>query len=167
MKDRVAAYPGRYRIVSQSGGYITLERADQPSQEGTPLNKNTFLKDATATLFGLTGSAVPDDVFAAIAIGKAQIAVGSYTGTGVYGASNQNSLSFGFTPKLVVIYGGLQMFTPYIYGSSRFYTGDKSSNYEQVVTINGNTMQWYSNGGNAGYQLNASGTTYNYCAIGV
>ena len=29
MKDRVAAYPGRYRIVSQSGGYITLERADQ------------------------------------------------------------------------------------------------------------------------------------------
>lgn len=34
------------------------------SQKGTPLNKATLLKDATALLFGLTTEAVPDDVFA-------------------------------------------------------------------------------------------------------
>lgn len=31
------------------------------SQQGTPLNKDTLLKDATAALFGLTNTAVPDD----------------------------------------------------------------------------------------------------------
>lgn len=32
------------------------------SQQGTPLNKDTLLKDATAALYGLTNTAVPDDV---------------------------------------------------------------------------------------------------------
>ena len=32
------------------------------SQQGTPLNKDTLLKDATAALFGLGSDAVPDDV---------------------------------------------------------------------------------------------------------
>lgn len=32
------------------------------SQQGTPLNKATLLKDATAALYGLTNTAVPDDV---------------------------------------------------------------------------------------------------------
>ena len=34
------------------------------SQQGTPLNKDTLLKDATAALFGLGSDAVPDDVLA-------------------------------------------------------------------------------------------------------
>lgn len=33
------------------------------SQQGTPLNKDTLLKDATAALYGLTPTAVPNDVF--------------------------------------------------------------------------------------------------------
>ena len=33
------------------------------SQQGTPLNKDTLLKDATAGLYGLGEDAVPDDVF--------------------------------------------------------------------------------------------------------
>lgn len=33
------------------------------SQAGTPLNKDTLLKDATAALYGLGSDAVPDDVF--------------------------------------------------------------------------------------------------------
>ena len=33
------------------------------SQQGTPLNKDTLLKDATAGLYGLGSDAVPDDVF--------------------------------------------------------------------------------------------------------
>ena len=32
------------------------------SQQGTPLNKDTLLKDATAALYGLGADAVPDDV---------------------------------------------------------------------------------------------------------
>lgn len=64
MKDRVPVNPGRVRIVPENGSaafYATMERADNPTQEGTPINKNTLLKDATAAKFGLGGDAVPDE----------------------------------------------------------------------------------------------------------
>ena len=64
MKDRVPLYPGRVTLTPVSGQANTfdLTRADQPTQEGTPLNKATLLKDTTAALFGLGTDAVPDDV---------------------------------------------------------------------------------------------------------
>lgn len=172
MKDRIPTYPGRVKLTQVSGDIYDLERADQPSEAGTPLNKATFLKDATAALFGLANAAVPDDVLAAIATGKASIETGSYNGTGVYGSANKNTLSFSITPKIVVIYRrstslGFQMVMPYIFGEKSFWTGTMSTNQEQIVNISGNTMQWYSNGGNANYQLNGSGQTYYYAAIGV
>ena len=63
MKDRVPLYPGRVTLTPVSGQANTydLTRADQPTQEGTPLNKASLLKDATAALFGLGTDAVPDD----------------------------------------------------------------------------------------------------------
>ena len=64
MKDRIPLYPGRVTLTPVSGQANTFDlvRADQPTQEGTPLSKATFLKDATASLFGLGADAVPDDV---------------------------------------------------------------------------------------------------------
>lgn len=65
MKDRVPLYPGRVTLTPVSGQANTydLTRADQPTQEGTPLNKASLLKDATAALYGLGTDAVPDDAF--------------------------------------------------------------------------------------------------------
>lgn len=65
MKDRVSLYPGRVKLVPVAGQENTYDmvRADSPTQEGTPLNKATFLKDSTAAMFGLDANAVPDDVF--------------------------------------------------------------------------------------------------------
>lgn len=64
MKDRIPLYPGRVTLTPVSGQANTydLTRADQPTQEGTPLNKASLLKDATAALFGKTNAAVPDDI---------------------------------------------------------------------------------------------------------
>lgn len=65
MLDRVPVNPGRVLVTPENGGaayYATLTRADNPTQEGTPLNKNALLKDATAALFGLDSSALPDNV---------------------------------------------------------------------------------------------------------
>ena len=64
MKDRVPLYPGRVTLTPVSGQANTydLTRADQPTQEGTPLNKASLLTDATAALFGLGSGAVPNDV---------------------------------------------------------------------------------------------------------
>ena len=66
MKDRVPVYPGRVKLVPVSGqeNVYDMTRADQPTQQGDPLNKATLLKDATAALFGLGADAVPDDVLA-------------------------------------------------------------------------------------------------------
>lgn len=66
MKDRVPLYPGRVKMTPVAGQANTYDmvRADDPTQAGTPLNKASLLKDATAALFGLTAAAVPDDVLA-------------------------------------------------------------------------------------------------------
>ena len=54
MKDRIPTYPGRVRLTPVSGqeNVYDLERADEPTQEGTPLNKSTLLKDSTAIRLG-------------------------------------------------------------------------------------------------------------------
>lgn len=66
MQDRVPLYPGRVKMTPVAGQANTFDmvRADDPTQAGTPINKASLLKDATAALFGLTAAAVPDDVLA-------------------------------------------------------------------------------------------------------
>ena len=65
MKDRVPLYPGRVKLAPVPGqeNIYDMTRADQPTEVGTPLNKNTFLSDETAWLYGLDDTAVPDDLF--------------------------------------------------------------------------------------------------------
>ena len=101
-----------------------------------------------------------------------KLETGAYVGTGTYGESNPNSITFEFTPKLVLIYRdnvnmGTPMLFPYIWGEDNFYTGSNitSGNYQHVtVSINGNVMSWYT-AGNASYQLNQSGNVYHYIAL--
>lgn len=64
MQDRVPLYPGRVKLIPVVGqdNVYDMERADQPTQPGTPLNKNTFLKDTTASKYGLGVDATPDDI---------------------------------------------------------------------------------------------------------
>ena len=66
MQDRIPLYPGRVTMTPVAGQANTFDmvRADDPTQAGTPLNKATLLKDATAALYGLGTGAVPDDVLA-------------------------------------------------------------------------------------------------------
>lgn len=65
MNDRVPLKPGRVKVAPENGNpefFATITRADEPTQEGTPLNKATLLKDSTAIKYGLTQDATPDDV---------------------------------------------------------------------------------------------------------
>lgn len=66
MQDRIPLYPGRVKMTPVAGQANTFDmvRADDPIQAGTPLNKATLLKDATAAMFDLGSDAVPDDVLA-------------------------------------------------------------------------------------------------------
>ena len=53
MKDRIAAHPGRVRLTPVAGqeNVYDMERADSPSQPGTPLNKETMLDDDLVAFF--------------------------------------------------------------------------------------------------------------------
>lgn len=70
MKDRVAQNPNNYLVTPEGGGApynAVITRADNPTEPGTPFNTASMLKDTTASQYGLTPEAVPDEVFAAIA----------------------------------------------------------------------------------------------------
>ena len=111
-----------------------------------------------------------------------QVYAGSYVGTGTYGESNPNTLTFPFEPKFVFICARSST-TPNPDG-----TGSSSSSgallvYDSPLNIRfgnnaagglshveweGNSVSWYWPSGTYGafYQLNSAGITYNYVAIG-
>ena len=55
MQDRAPTKPNRYAVYDDAHNFLRYEyheRADEPTEEGTPLNKATLLKDSTAALYG-------------------------------------------------------------------------------------------------------------------
>ena len=102
-----------------------------------------------------------------------KVTSGTYTGTGTYGESNPNSLTFDFEPKLVIIQcqeSSLKKYLLAINGvlSSGPFDESGSSSYKDIFNWNGNTFSWYHTGTNspAFMQYNESGQTYCYFAIG-
>ena len=133
------------------------------------------------------------------ALGFAKIATGSYVGTGTFGVNNPCSLTFPFSPKILIFFerhhlrdnsGPFDMLTPSLssignYGVPRIWfantnhqityslRGDYEDYGTYVQVTWGTTTQWYVVGQlssdrtpNADEQLNKSGLTYDYCAIG-
>lgn len=104
--------------------------------------------------------------------GLLKIQTGSYTGTGTYGESNPNSLTFDFVPKIVHIYSKQDhnvVHTLTIYPQDGFAcAGGNYSGYSMTnVTLSGKTVTWYSNNSNyqVYIQMNDMNKTYNYLAI--
>lgn len=108
-----------------------------------------------------------------------KIQTGTYTGTGAYGSTYPTSLTFNFTPKLVLIFDTTGLFsqpqngqTYYVsYGMILWAPGiskDVVSSYPdkyRYYTLTGNKFSWYADGPNANYQLNAN-RTYRWVAFG-
>ena len=110
------------------------------------------------------------------ALARAKIATGSYTGTGTYGSGKENSLTFNFEPKFVFITAYSNSYSNVIQamlarGQGRVVYSSVSNNnaisYSNKTTLswNENTVSWYSTD-SADSQLNTSGYTYHYLAIG-
>jgi len=68
MRDRISQYPNRIGLTDENGvkKYYTLSREDNPTQEGTKLNKANILPDDTADIYSLTEDATINDVFKSI-----------------------------------------------------------------------------------------------------
>lgn len=105
---------------------------------------------------------------------KARVQVVSYVGTGTYGSSNPNSLTFDFVPKMVFIFSQLYS-NAHVYNASivpdagvfsTYITsdGDNTRSGFCHITRKNKTITWYCN--DAGVQLNISGVKYFAVAIG-
>lgn len=125
MQDRVSLYPGRVKLEPVAGQANTydLTRADQPTQEGTPLNKASLLSDATAAAIkALLASQTEDPATlnAALAIlaqavdaaatkadvvdskGNCEIYYGSYVGNS---SNTTTTMTFPHKPIAVMVCG--------------------------------------------------------------
>lgn len=141
--------------------------------------KEQTLQSATAGLFGLSGSATPDDVFQKLskaafnangsitdvngnAIGV-QIATGSYVGTGKYGESNPTVIDLPFTAKLFMV-SGSQSSSPVIaWINGMNILRDLVDGHGVKLVTSGNRLSFYSN--DANNQVNESGQTYFWIAF--
>lgn len=157
---------------------------DGITQIGTPYAKSAVLTDATAALFGLDETAVPDDVLKK----TGHVVFGSYEGTGAYGEDNPNTLAFSFAPKLIMFFDAYGAFMPVAGGytvtptnglafSPQIFGTEYSAGPPLFVTNTGNhtmskrsedgkTISWYTDANSAVAQYNNVGTTYHYIAIG-
>ena len=107
--------------------------------------------------------------------GGAKIATGTYTGTGEYGQSHPNILTFDFAPKLVIVSsasrpGFSPITVPAIGLNGAAYTGrlgNTSSNGSYLIywTFEGNSVSWFSETDEYG-QMNVSNQSFFYLAIG-
>lgn len=145
MKDRIPKDPGRVLITPENGDaafYATMTRADNPEQEGTPLNKNSLLKDATAALFGLGADALPDDVLRKIASDTSNLYVWKKTGasyveivptlsgpTGTTYSVGYNNESIQYSDELEVVSGTLKLKNP----STVTITTSNYANYSTLL----------------------------------
>lgn len=110
-----------------------------------------------------------------------KIATGSYVGTGTSGSSSRNTLTFSFEPKIVFIQHQTDAsfnknstseinYAFMINGITSYVDRLSSSNVSDgivYVSWEGNTVTWYRD--SSSYpdgQLNISGATYHYVAIG-
>ena len=111
MQDREPTYPGRVTLTPVYGLANTydMERADRPLQEGTPLNKASLLKDATAALFGKTNAAVPDDILSLLSKSMMAQVTEKYTKTtiGTLAVGKTITLNVSGAPKeFIVVHQG-------------------------------------------------------------
>lgn len=120
---------------------------------------------------------------------RACIASGSYVGSGKYGEANPNSLTFDFTPKVIMFYGKVRVsantssdYPLAMLCDSGLYahSNDGLNKYTRGnVTVNGNTVSWHTTktdghwtGEETDYtivpygQMNGEGETYYYVAFG-
>lgn len=184
---------GKYFYNKETGDSVTADKilwfsedANFPTNLGAGqilVNSGAFLVSSTSVNIGYVNSSSHDayppaepDGYTYTALGqlgnKVRIETGSYTGTGTYGQSNPNSLTFGFVPKVVFVYKNNDYFYPgdswengfiWVPDIAGTYVG--STSYNTYFTQTSQTLSWYTSG-NANYQLNASGQQYNYIAIG-
>ena len=108
------------------------------------------------------------------AVGNCHIAVGSYAGTGTYGAAAPMTLSFGFVPKLLIVASGIYFMFAVVGNEKALASAgatdkanlsDNTYSWRLPVQWSSTSVSWH-NDSNSVSQFNVDGNTYWYIAIG-
>jgi len=194
LKDRVSTQvlgngAIRYGIYNADGSlnrYEYIKAEDAPTEEGDVLNKANLLPDTLCTILGIPITSVPKDALTALttlANAKAQVATGSYTGTG----SGSVVINTTGIPKIVIIAGesfNVVPATPVIFinpatnvwaNAQSYYTKYACSWTASSLTIPTPSGQYpgYIDGSGSGgdgtypnsQKLNVAGTSYKWAVI--
>ena len=119
-----------------------------------------------------TDSGATWDAIEALQNGGLQIAYGSYSGTGSAGSGNRNTLNFSFAPKLVIVAhnsaSGADGVMIMVRGQSTVSSCGSNGSGGCSCIWSGTGVTWYatSSTNNVVNQMNMSGHSYYYVAIG-
>lgn len=145
---------------------------DVPPQFVTSLNDDEYQEGTTTETVGnVTTQSTYEYLGIPFqnAITPVKVEVGSYVGTGTYGSSNPNSLTFGFKPKIWGWYASSSnnnTYINYMIGYSfPFGINTRSGSSNIYISYVDSTVSWYHTG-SASNQNNSVGTIYYYYAIG-
>ena len=140
-------------------------------------NKYTFISYVNSSSPDAYPPAEPDG-YTYTALGqvgdRTRIVIGSYVGTGTSGQGNPNNIVTGFPVKLLLIAkksDGLSAQDRYWYNSAVWFDGTDGSPVARAdnlckFTATDTGVSWYSPLTGADLQLNTSGVTYAYVALG-
>lgn len=180
MQDRIGNHPNRWVLTPVTGEANTYDftRADDPTVDGTPLNKATFLPDAVAsaleTVTGVSDITLPSEALNAIATAldtlgltrNAKISYGSWTGTG---SGSSKSFTFSWTPYIVIATKTGDAFVGSNSATSDafLWINGQTSTGPRTFTLSGTKLTWkYTN---STYQhkenLNESGVAYSIIGV--
>lgn len=112
--DSMRTLPGIRADVNAIHSKVNKQLAEQDKEIDAKISsitsylKHEELSDGTKTLYGFDSSAVPDNVFSTIhssLLGKVEMEIVSYKGTGAAGQNNPTSVTFSKAPSLIVMLG--------------------------------------------------------------
>ena len=92
--------------------------------------------------------------------GNCKIEVKTYTGTGTYGSSNPNTLTFSAAPLLVLLGGGQGLIMGLLPGCTVAKTSFEEIGYTCSVDWNGSSVTWYTPDGTGTAQFNVKNNIY-------
>ena len=144
-------------ITLPDGGRMVLFE----NQAGSPVFPVTLARG----VIGKNGRSIEDIVEELEVSGTfgANIVTGTYQGSGTFGGTSPNLLALAFAPKVLLLFdnkGAMTVIVPFI-GK---YSPKLGTSGAGTVTTEGTSVTWYA--ANAADQMNSSGVTYTYVAIG-
>jgi len=161
-------------LVSNASGKVAVSAVTATELgylDGVTSAVQTQLNGKAASSHTHAQSAITGLTAALAAVPK--IAVGTYTGTGTYGVSNKNTLTFSFPPKIIFILlealTGNAIGATFLSGMTKYAdnsTNSATTGAKLALSWSGNSVTWYCTENSADRQFNGKDCVYHYLAIG-